>query len=255
MERFRKLESYSKLILIALLVMAVVFAAVYGVTASRVGYLYHDTIFLPRQEGGTTIYEGKLEKQRSAFTVTADSVTFTWGTQTYGPYTLRYDPTAIPEEESSAPYMTGIEILENGNVYFRGGMLEVSAGLLLYGEDGSFNFDHLISYAQTSDGTIVGPDGEITDFYRPEPHTIVELLNDPPLQSKGAWPAWFTGLFISLITAVSILFADELFRFSLSFRVQDVDSAEPSDWELASRRIGWTLMALVILRLYFLGLQ
>lgn len=255
MERFRKLEPYSKLILIALIVMAVVFANLYGITASRVGYLYHDTIFVPRQSGGTTVYEGKLEKQDSAFTVTADTVTFTWGSKTYGPYTLRDDPTAIPEEEESAPYMTGIEILENGNVYFRGGMLEVSAGLLLYGEDGSFNFDHLISYAQTSDGTIVGPDGEITDFYRPEIHTIVELLNDPPLQSKGAWPAWFAGLFISLITAVSILFADELFRLSLAFRIQDPENAEPSDWELTTRRIGWTVVSLAILYLYFLGLQ
>lgn len=255
MERFRKLEFNSKLILIVLAAMAVVFAAVYSITTSRVGYLYHDTVFVPRQSGGSTIYEGTLEKQDSAFTVTADSVTLTWGSQTYGPYTLRYDPSAVPEEEDGAAYMTGIEILENGTVYFRGGILEASAGLLLYGEDGTFNFDHLISYAQTSDGTIVGPDGEITDFYRPEPHTIVELLNDPPLQSKGHWGGWFLGLFVSILTAVSILFADELFRFRLSFWVHDVESAEPSDWELTSRRIGWTLMALVVLRFYFLGLQ
>lgn len=255
MERIRKLEPYSRLILMALLVMAVVFAAVYGVTTSRVGYLYHDTIFVPRQVGGSTVYEGKLEKQDSAFTVTADSVTFTWGSKIYGPYTLRYDPTAVPEEEESAPYMTGIEILENGNVYFRGGILEVSAGLMLYGEDGSFHFDHLNSYAVTSNGTVVGPYGESTDLYRPELYTIVELLNDPPLQSRGQWPAWFVGLFVSLITAVSILFADELFRFQLSFRVQDAENAEPSDWELASRRIGWILMTLVTFALYMRGLS
>lgn len=255
MERFRSLELYSKLILIALLVMAVVFAAVYGITTSRVGYLYHEVVFVPHQEGSTTRYEGKLDGERSSFTVTNDSVTFTWGSKTYGPYTLRYDPSAVPEEEDGAAYMTGIEILENGNTYFRGGILESSAGLLLYAEDGSFNFDHLVFYAQTSSGTIVGPDGEIMDFYRPEVQTIVELLNDPPLQSKGHWGAWFFGLFVSVLTAVSILFADELFRLSLAFRVQDPEHAEPSDWELASRRVGWTLIALVILRLYFMGLQ
>ncbi len=255
MERFRNLDRYSKLILVVLVVMAVVFASIYGISASRVGYLYHDAIFVPRQEGSTTIYEGKLEKQDSVFTVTADTVTFTCGSKTYGPYTLRYDPTAVPEEEDIASHMTGIEILENGTVYFRGGFLEVSAGLLIYGEDGSFHFDHLTSYAQTGDGTIVGPDGEIADFYRPDVHTIVELLNDPPLQAKGQWLAWFAGVLFSAVLAVSILFADELFRFSLAFRVRDPETVDPSDWEITSRCIGWTVGAIAFFYLYMLGLR
>lgn len=255
MNRFRSLDRYAKCLLIVLAVMAVVFAAVYGVAASRKGYLYYDTIFVPRQEGSTTIYEGKLEKQDSVFTVTADTVTFTRGSKTYGPYTLRYDPTAVPEEEDGASYMTGIEILEDGEIYFRGGVLEVSAGLLLYGEDGSFGFDHLTGYAQTNYGSIIGPDGDFTDFYRPDVHTIVELLNDPPLQSKGHWLAWFTGILFSAVLAVSILFADELFRLSLSFRVQDPELAEPSDWEITSRYIGWTIASIAFFYLYMMGLQ
>lgn len=255
MNRFRSLDRYAKFLLIVLAAMAVVFAAVYGVAASRKGYLYHDAIFVPRLKGSTTVYEGKLEKEDSMFTVTADTVTFTRGSKTYGPYTLRYDPSAVPEEEDSASYMTGIEILEDGDIYFRGGVLEVSAGLLLYGEDGSFGFDHLTSYAQTSDGTNIGPDGEITDLYRPDVHTIVELLNDPPLQARGHWLAWFMGILFSAVLAISILFADELFRLTLSFRVQDPELAEPSDWEISSRYIGWTIASIAFFYLYMLGLQ
>ena len=62
MERIRSLDRYPKLLLIALLLIAVVFTAVYGFAASRVGYLHKDAIFVPRQEAG--------------------------GTKTYGPYTI-----------------------------------------------------------------------------------------------------------------------------------------------------------------------
>ena len=248
MKRFRELSLYPKLILILLVLLAVVFAAVYGGAASRVGYLYHDAIFVPRQSEGVLVYEGRLDGRDSAFIVSVDTVLFNWGDETYGPYTLRYDPTAVPEEEDAAAHMTGIEILDNGKVCFRGGMLEVSAGLVLYGEDGSFHFDHIVTYAYTENT-------DKTELYRPQPYTILELLNDPPLQARGEKQAWFIGLLVSLITAVSILFADELFYLSICFRVQNAETAEPSDWAIASRNIGWGLMVLVVLWIYLLGLQ
>ena len=45
---------------------------------------------------------------------------------------------------------------------------------------------------------------------------------------------------VSTIWAISILFADELFRWHLSFRVWNADNLEPSDWELAGRYISVT---------------
>ena len=50
------------------------------------------------------------------------------------------------------------------------------------------------------------------------------------------------------------LFADELFRWDLSFRVRDVEQAEPSDWEIASRYIGWTFCILMALLIFIKGL-
>ena len=47
MNRFRELERFPKILLIALLLMTVIFGAVYGITASRVGYLHNDEIFVP----------------------------------------------------------------------------------------------------------------------------------------------------------------------------------------------------------------
>jgi hypothetical protein len=89
----------------------------------------------------------------------------------------------------------------------------------------------------------------------PSASTVLRLMEGPELTHKGEWFAWFGGLFISLITVVSILFADELFRLHLVFRVRDVELVEPSDWEIAGRYIGWTLMGVLVLATYIMGLK
>ena len=52
-----------------------------------------------------------------------------------------------------------------------------------------------------------------------------------------------------------MLFADELFRWHLSFRVWNADHLEPSDWELAGRYISWTVLCVMALVLFIVGLQ
>ena len=133
MNRFRELGRFPKILLIALLLMTVVFGAVYGITASRVGYLHNGEIFVPRQENGATLYEATVDGQDCVFTVTEDTVTLVWGSKTYGPYTVREDPTAVPDGH---PQMTGIEILDGQKVYFRGGVTDEATDFWLLSEDG-----------------------------------------------------------------------------------------------------------------------
>ena len=80
-------------------------------------------------------------------------------------------------------------------------------------------------------------------------------MNDPELTHKGEWFAWFGALFICALNAISILFADELFRWNLAFRIRNVDDSEPSDWEIAGRYIGWTVLSIMALVLFIIGLQ
>ena len=251
MQRFRDLDRYPKFLLIALVVMAVVFSAVYGITASRVGYLYRDTILVPRQVDGATLYEGRLDDADCIFTVTADTVTLVCG-KTYGPYTIHEDPTAVPADDPLAPHMTGIVIKEGERTFFRGGMMDSGEDLYLFHEDGSLDYTFTVTM---SNGVEYDMNGNPVDPYAPTAYTILELLRGPELTHKGEWTVLFLGFFLSAILAVDILFADELFRFRLSFRVQDAANAEPSDWELASRIIGWTILAVVTFFDYMLGLQ
>lgn len=80
-------------------------------------------------------------------------------------------------------------------------------------------------------------------------------MNGPELTHKGEWFAWFGAVFICAFNAIIILFADELFRWNLSFQIRDADRAEPSDWQIASRYIGWTVLAIAALAVFVAGLK
>lgn len=248
MERIRDLDRYPKIILIVLVAMAVAFGAIYGVTASRVGYLYNDEIFVPRPSEGALVYEGKVDGLDSSIVVALDTVIVNWGSKTYGPYTLREDPAAVPEDASFP--MTGIEILDGDKVFFRGGVTD-EEDFWLINKDGSNPFT--VTYTM-SDGIEYDMDGHPIDHMKPTPRQIVSLLRGPELEHKGQWQVYGMMLFVSALVALSILFADELFYLSLAFRVQNAEYAEPSDWEIASRIISWTILVGAVLLGYCMGL-
>lgn len=249
MNRFRELERFPKILLIVLVAMAVTFGAIYGVTASRVGYLYNDEILVPRPSEGALVYEGKVDGLDSSIVVALDTVIVNWGSKTYGPYTLREDPTAVPDGH---PQMTGIEILDGDKVFFRGGVTDEATDFWLIGADG----EQLFTMTYTlSDGTEMDMNGNPIDHMKPTPRQIVSLLRGPELTHKGQWPAYCMGVFLTLIVAVSVLFADELFYLSICFRVENAETAEPSDWYITSRNIGWFLLTLLTVGFFLLGLQ
>lgn len=257
MEQWNDLDRYQKGIILVLAAMFVLFAVLYGLSAGRVGFRYMDEIFIPAEVNGNTVYTATLEGQPSSFVVTPDkTVTFHHGSKTYGPYTAVEDPSAIPQDHNMHEHMTGIEIREGNKVIFRGGVIPMDVdgfSAMLIGEDGS-----LSSFAvtvTTSSGVMMDADGNIIDPIEPSVTTVLELMQGPELESKAIWAAWIGAAVVSLLTVLSVLCADELFRWKLMFRVRDVDQVEPSDFELATRYISWTVLVVGTLVLYIGGLQ
>lgn len=100
-----------------MILMSVIFAVIYPMTISRVGYLYNDTILVPKDENGTTVYSGKIDGTQVQFIVAENqSVVLQYGDKTYGPYTIKKDPTAVPKNEEAEGYMTGASksVMETG---------------------------------------------------------------------------------------------------------------------------------------------
>ncbi|MGI6691449.1 MAG: hypothetical protein ACOX63_11535 [Christensenellales bacterium] len=253
MKRIKSLGQYQKGVLLVVTVMVLVFSVIYPMVIARKGFAYKGAILVPAQENSNTIYSGNIQGQQARFTVDADkTVAFQYGEKTYGPYTVREDPTAIPEHEADED-MTGIELRHGEDILFRGGVLNLGDFRWLYNEDGSV--ENIRISAITGDGIELDENGRVIDPMEPSAAAILDLIVGPELTHRGEWPAWFAGLFLCLFTAMSILFADELFRWNLSFQIRNADQAEPSDWEIAGRYIAWTVLPVAAMVIFIVGLR
>ncbi len=254
MERIKSLNGYQKGLLLFMIVIAVVFAVIYPITISRGGYRYNDAILVPTQENGNTLYSGKIKGQPACFTVSDDTVVFQYGDKIYGPYTLKEDPAAVPKDHEMSRSMTGIEVREGDEILFRGGVMDVGDFYRFWSEDGTGDNVHGIFYV-TSDGIARDGNGNPVDRMKPSVSTIYDLLHDPELTHKGNGLAWLGAVFFCFLNALSILFADEFFRWHLMFRIRNVWDAEPTEWEIAGRHVAWTAITVVVLVLFIMGLQ
>lgn len=180
-------------------------------------------------------------------------MTFQHGDKFYGPYTVREDPSAIPQDSQLGGDAVGLEVYCKDALLFRGAALDQGGFLWLYNEDGSIeNFGFT---ATLSNGEMIDGSGNPVDPMEPSVSTILNLLSGPSLTHKGNWTGWFCGMLLCIGTAVSILFADELFYLSLSFQIRDPDRAEPSDWEIFGRYVSWTIIPLLALLVFVIGLN
>ena len=243
MDRIKELGCYQKILLLLMAVMILAFTVIYPIVTARSGFLYKDAILVPAEEDGCTVYFGKIRGTAATFTVSADkTVIFQYGNTVYGPYTVKEDPAAIPKDSDLQAQMTGIELRCGGEIVFRGGVVNSGDWRMLYNEDGSFDLLRSIT-ATMSDGTM-----------EPSVSTILDLTDGPALTHKGTWLGWFGGVLICVITALTMLFADELFRWNASFLVRNAEEAEPSDWEIAGRYITWTALPVMAAVIFILGL-
>jgi len=256
MNRIKGLNRYQKSILVIQFLMLVAFTIAYFVVSSRVGYAYKGAILVPKKESGSVTYIGRVYGKDTAISVAADkTVTFRYEDKIYGPYIARKDPTAIPDDTELSQNMIGVEILQGEDIFFRGGFLKTGIEdreLLVLNEDGDIN-GITITYAG-EDGIERDVDGNPIDKCAPSVYEILELMDDPVLTNKGSWELWFVGFFTSALTAVLMLFADELFRWNLRIQIRNADSVEPSDWEMSARYIVWTVLPIIALIAYILGL-
>ncbi len=258
MQRIKDLNCYQKSVLIVMIVMSMIFAVIYPKTISRVGYRYNDSILVPTQENNSTVYSGEIQGKQSQFIVSEDkTIVFLHGDKTYGPYTMKEDATAIPKDkelEELKELMTGLEIYNGESLMFRGGVFDAGDSYWLYNEDGTLDNFGIISYV-AGDGIERDENGNVIDRIAPSASTIYELVNNPELTHKGDALAWFGAVFICILNALSILFANELFIWNLLFKVRNVEDVEPSDWEIAGRYIGWTVMTVIALIIFIAGLR
>lgn len=247
MKRFKQLSVLQKAILIGICAMALVFCVLYPMTLARVGYAFRGAILTPAQTDVGTVYSGKVHGEKVSFTVDASgAATYRGGGAVFGPYTVREDASAVPAEflRYDMP-STGVELRRGDEAIFRGCLRDNGEYRMLYDENGKLD-----------DLSLFFSDGEQTPAAEePTALEVLALLIDMQPEHKGQWSVGALALLICVMTAASILYADELFRWGLSFRVRDPEAAEPSDWELASRYFTWIALPMIALAMFIMGLQ
>lgn len=217
------------------------------ITSYRDGHLRYE------QQGEAAVYSGRVEGRQVKYVVSpGPTVEFWLDGALDSAYTITEDPTAIPEADKAPMFgnsedLVGIEIRKDGGVWFRGAYPAWGAYSSYYWlVDENGRSDSLDSI------TIVGTSTPPPDP-APTPKNILTMANGPEVSRRGHAEFILLGLLVGATCLVTLLFEDQLFRWNLSFQIQNPYGAEPSDWELFGRWVGWVAMTGVALLCFTLG--
>lgn len=226
-------------------------------TVGRQQILTYDDEYLRRRASGeVTTYSGRIDGQTAVFTVSPGPVVeYLLGDAQYGPYAIVFDPTAVPDEENtllnptSTRSLVGVEVWEDETLLFRGAYQNSGSTFYLVNTNGDMIFSDDMLKFQVGNTTTYAS-GQI-----PGPHTILRLAIAPNVVRRGSFGIFLLGALFCVLNAASVLYADALFRWNLRFRIRYPEDAEPSDWELFSRWIGWIVITIAALVFFIFGLN
>ena len=250
--KWEEMSWFRRVLLIIMLAEIVGFGIATAVTVDRMGLEYDGGLLYPRTEGDVTWYEGRVDGEDAAFSVTPDgTVEYRWGEYVYGPYQVVEDPTALPEDFLGGQ---GVEIRQGEEVLFRGYRFSD----MLFDENGE-PFWAIRAYGHASDGTIMVEGGQTIsqeEYHAPGFSTLVQVVLEPELTHKGDVGLYLAVTFLALLNIVQILFPEALFKLSLLGRIRsvDIDDAEPSSFYIAMEHIEWVVLAGACLIFYAMAL-
>lgn len=189
-------------------------------------------------EGNTTIQSGAGRKIVYTVTPVFDSgfmVKCQMGEETYGPYQVATLDLADLSTRVLGFYPDGgmeITNVTTGERLFRGGYIHSSDGYaFLLDENKQGEADSILDYAPPKPEK--GPNCD--DLYH------FTFGAEESMTQKGNWLYFFCALLFAVFNAVSLVYAEELFTFHMSFHVERPERVEPSEWELFRRHVSWAV--------------
>lgn len=226
---------------------------------------YRDEYLRCRTDGEVITYSGKIDGKRAVFTVSPGPVVeYQLGDTRYGPYSIVFDSTAVPSEENlpwnttSAQKLVGVEVWQGETRLFRGAYRDVNItgaqSFYLVDSQGDISYGDEMIFGVTSSvagSTTYGYSTQET----PGPYTILKIAMAPGVVQRGHFGIYLLVVLLCVLNAVSILYADALFRWNLRFRINNADDAEPSDWELFSRWFSWLTITICALVFFIISLN
>lgn len=143
-----------------------------------------------------------------------------------------------------------VTVCRDDTIIFAGQAKDMDGRPLLYDKNGSVDLDLTMTF---NDKTI-DMYGNVVDPYEPSITETLDIVMSPELSHKGNWYMWACGVIICLLNAITIIFANEIFKFAMSFKIANAEFAEPSSLFLKVRNIEWAIITTLALIVFIIGL-
>ena len=244
MEERSKLQ---KIVLTALAAMAVVFAQLTLILHTQKGAVFEGGFLRLSDGSAVTAYTGKIRGEQIEITVdraageNLTEVVFQIGDRIRDVCTLE---TGLPpiQAEQLGP-VEHIRITKNDRLLFEGGY-DPDHDYGWYDLDGSWNpFSVSVTGRPSSD--------DYWKYYATDTETIRRFAQGPRLVYRGSWALYFIMLMFTAVLALDVAYPLVIFRCQ---HMCDVRDPEPSDFYLATQRIGWCVYPLLLLIGYIYAL-
>lgn len=271
-EKWSAMTPYRQVMLVATVGVALLFTVLYLIIGTQPGVEYGSGFFRLETQGEAKVYTGFAHEWRNGntifgsnegvemvYAVTETPEGYTVECQRGGRYFGPYQVTEYPllefplSEEAKAlaqlPFpLEGILEIKNvatGELLFRGGYWLQTGHAFLFDEN-----------AEAGEG------GSISDYAPPypeegpSPYEIVHftLGAGENLTRRGNVTYFALALLFAVLNVVFILYAEELFTWSMSFRVAEPERVEPSEWELMTRQVSWAVCLIFEVIFFFVAI-
>lgn len=235
-----------KVILWALLAMAVIFTVVNIVLKFFPGVAFEDTLLKVSQSGDTTLYTGEKHKYPITVAVTPEGsgsrVELTIGDNIDHTYRVIYPGGTI--RSSHGVVYDRLTVTCNDRVIFDGGYNPDAGNWNTYCDlDGGTDMSNYgrVSYSNSSDPWY---------GYEMSRSQVMGFANGRETTTRGSWLHYGMALFFSIICAVAVAFPYTLFELKHHWLVKD---PEPTDFYLRMNEISGGVVAAVLFIVYIIG--
>lgn len=245
----KRLSLMQKVSLSAMAVMTVLAVAVTAVNHKLLrGVPYGDTLLRPAYEENRETYTGKVGGVPVTFVVTHESesraaVEYRENGEIVARYGVDFPLAPIQTELGSD--IPGLLITKNGEELFSGGYSDrIVGGGGYINADGSWSKEW---------NFYVSAGGDQSQREKQADHAVLTLARKPETVARGNVGQVFVTALIGVLFCGSVAFPDVLFRWRMSWYVQDADKVEPSDWEEFSRVLMAVLFPALLGVAYYLA--
>ena len=182
---------------------------------------------------------------------------FNTAARQHGPDTAVEDAAFIPKESEMRDAMVGVELRHGEKILFRGGVLDYGNYAQFYNEEGEIvSFRQTVVEVNAGTTTVLDEHGNVVDPMEPSVSTLLDLMDGPRLYTEGRlghvvlWRARSASsqpfrFFSQMNSSVGV--------YPSKFVMQT--GQNHLDWEIATRYIAWTVLPILAMGIFVVGLQ